>query len=173
MEVVSSPRLASHHRYTNYEQFVDLLTGRGNYAGQKMHPELLKVLTLTRKWIKRVEHVSDTFNSPHIQWKGGEGEKYNLKWRTGEDGKLTMKSEQKVTIPIMNLMTILQEDKYYIDWVRFLTLALTLDPGLQLDAHERPAIPGYQNLQRGLRLSNDEEKRNLVDWAWLEQIPRG
>lgn len=51
-----------------------------------------------------------------------------------------MKAEQKVMIPIMNLMTILQEDKYYIDWVRGLTLRLTIDPGLRLNEYERPAL---------------------------------
>jgi hypothetical protein len=63
---------------------VDLLTGSGNYSGQKIHSESLRVLSLTRKWIQRVEIVSDTFNSAHYEWKGGEGEKYNLKWRTDE-----------------------------------------------------------------------------------------
>ena len=79
--------------------------------------ELLKLLSLTRKWITRVEHVSDQFNSEHYTWKGGKGEKYNLKWRNDETGTLTVKGEQKVTIPIMNLISVLYEDKYYVDWV--------------------------------------------------------
>jgi hypothetical protein len=84
-----------------------------------------------------------------------------------------MKAEQKVMIPIMNLMTILQEDKYYIDWVRALTLRLTIDPGLRLNEYERPALQSYKNLQRCIQLSDDEEKRNLASWTWLEQIPPG
>jgi len=59
---------------------------------------------------------------------------------------MTVKAEQKVTIPIMNLISILYEDKYYIDWVRKFRQGWLLDSKLQDDGHERRTLQSHKDL---------------------------
>lgn len=146
------------------------LKDSGNKLSPKISLNQVKILSLTRKWISRVEHVSDQFNSEHYEWKGGKGEKYNLKWRNDESGAMTVKAEQKVSIPIMNLISILYEDKYYTDWVR--RRVLRLDSKLPDDGHEGRASEGHEDLPRDLQFSYDEEKGDVAPWPWVEQVPR-
>jgi hypothetical protein len=67
----------------------------------------------------RVEDVNLNFRDDIYEWKGGKGEKFNLKWRNDHNNCMTVKAESTVEISIMNLIAILYENEYYTDWVSY------------------------------------------------------
>lgn len=58
-------------------------------------------------------------NTEKLGWKKIKNSKFKLMYRDDEHGRMMMRAEYDLETDILNLVTILNEDEFYADWVIF------------------------------------------------------
>lgn len=78
---------------------------------------IYKLIPILVDRIRKTSGLFDSKNNEKFNWELIKGSKYNMMTRDDAEGKMMVKAEAVVDIDVMNLISILYEDEYYIDWV--------------------------------------------------------